>query len=104
MRVRGQQTFFGSSMQEGFDINSSGAVSGFFSGSFGVDFGFPMGQIDFGNVYLGYDSGQPTYQFQGRLRVGMNDFSLQVGSGGGQVCHLLCDGSTCTTTICLSSP
>jgi hypothetical protein len=104
MRVRGQQSFFGSSMQEGFDINSAGSVTGFFSGSFSVDFGAPMGRIDFANVYLSYDSTQPSYQFQGQLRVALNDFRIQVGSAGGQVCHLLCDGGSCTPTLCLSSP
>lgn len=108
MSLRGSQSFFGSTMQEGFDINNAGAVSGFFYGSFGVDFGMPLGRFEFANTYLTYNSATKPYQFQGQLRVAMNDFRVRFGadSGGvyGEVCHLLCSSSGCSTTLCLTSP
>jgi hypothetical protein len=105
MRLRGTSQFFDSTMSLGFDINGDGTVSGYFRGSFSVDFGWPIGVIDFFNIYLTYNSAEPYYQFQlPRVRVMGNDFSIQFGSGGGRVCHLICGDSDCTETLCLSTP
>jgi hypothetical protein len=54
--LRDQRDFFGSAMNVGFDINSSGSASGVFKGSFGADFGAPIGYVHFSGVNLGYHS------------------------------------------------
>ena len=102
--VRDQRDFFGSTMSLGFDISSSGSASGFFKGGFGVDFGPPIRYVYFGGVNRDYNSGASPYQFTGQLRAVGNDFRIQFGSGGGRACHLWCNGSNCSETICLSWP
>lgn len=99
--LRDQREFFGSTMSIGFDIHSSGSSSGFFKGSFGVDFPAPLGRVEFGNVNLTYNSGGDPYQFDGQVRVLANDFRIQFGSGGGRVCHLWCGSSTCNPAVCV---
>jgi hypothetical protein len=101
LSLRDKQSFFDSSTSLGFDFDSNGNVSGFFNSAFGVDFGFPMGYFDFGNVSLSYDSAQSPYQFLGQLNILGNDFLVKFGSSGGQVCHLICGSNGCTPTLCL---
>jgi len=101
LKMRDKQSFFDGGMSLGFDFDSGGNVSGFFNASFGVDFGWPMGYVNFGDVNTSYDSSRTPYQFMGDLRVAGNDFRVKFGSGGGSVCHLICGDDGCFTTICL---
>jgi photosystem II stability/assembly factor-like uncharacterized protein len=103
VKLRDKHEFFGSTMRLGFDINSAGQVSGFFNGSFGVDFGIPLGYFHFGSVSLSYDStpAESGYEFRGKMRVRGNDFRVKFGSGGAEVCHLYCDDDGCSQTVCL---
>lgn len=101
LKIRDRVDFFDSSMKLKFNINSAGSVSGSFKGSFGVNFGFPIGFVEFGSVDISYDSSEPTFQFKQKVRVAGNDFRIKFGSGGGQVCHLYCDGDGCSEVFCL---
>jgi hypothetical protein len=101
VRLRDRVVFFDSTMKVGFDIASNGNASGFFDGSFGVDFGGGLGYVHFGDVEASFNSSEPAYQFQQRVRVAGNDFRIKFGSGGAQACHLYCDDNGCSETFCL---
>jgi hypothetical protein len=100
VKLRDRVDFFDSTVKVGFDLNSSGTASGFFDGSFGVDFGGPLGYVHFGSVEASFDSLEPTYQFKEKVRVAGNDFRVKFGSGGARICHLYCD-DRCSETLCL---
>jgi hypothetical protein len=57
--------------------------------------------VEFRAVNLSCDANDAPHQFDGRLRLGGNDFRVRFGSGGGGVCHLWCDGDHCSPTVCL---
>jgi hypothetical protein len=101
LRLRDKQPFFDGSTSLGFDFDSAGHVSGFFNGSFGVDFGWPINYVNFGSVNTSYDSSRAPYQFLGQLNVAGNDFRVKLGSGGASVCHLICGPTGCAETLCL---
>lgn len=103
LALRDQQEFFGSSMSLGFDIASSGSASGFFKGSFGVDFPAPLGYVSFGAVNLGYRTGcaDSNYQFCGDVRIVGNTFRVRFGSAGGRVCHQWCGSGDCVPAVCV---
>ncbi|MBK8001977.1 MAG: choice-of-anchor D domain-containing protein [Verrucomicrobia bacterium] len=101
LKVRDRIEFFDSTMKIKFNINSAGAVSGSFKGSFGVDFGGLIGFVEFGNVEMSYDSSEPTYQFKEKIRVAGNNFRVKFGSGGARVCYLYCDDNGCSEVFCL---
>jgi hypothetical protein len=99
-KLRDRVEFFDSNVKVGFDISNNGNASGFFDGSFGVDFGIPIGYVHFGDVEASFDSSEPSYQFKEKVRVSGNDFRVKFGSGGARICHLYCDDG-CSETLCL---
>ena len=101
LKLRDRIDFFDSTMKLKFNIDSAGNASGSLKGDFGVDFGGPLGYVEFGSVDISYDSNEPTYQFKEKVRVAGNDFRIKFGSGGARVCHLYCDDDGCSETFCL---
>jgi hypothetical protein len=89
--IRDARSFFDNSFRLALDVNSAGAVSGFFSGQFSIV--TPVfGELNFGSISLSYDSGESDYQFQSRFGLIENDFGIFFGSDGARFSHLFCDG------------
>ena len=101
LKLRDRIDFFDSTMKLKFNIDSAGNASGSLKGDFGVDFGGPLGYVEFGSVDISYDSSEPNFQFKEKVRVAGNDFRIKFGSGGARVCHLYCDDDGCSETFCL---
>jgi hypothetical protein len=89
--IRDARTFFTNNFKLALDVDSTGAVDGFFSGQFSIVTPI-FGELNFGSVSLSYDSGESDYQFQSRFALIGNDFGIFFGSDGGKFSHLVCDG------------
>jgi photosystem II stability/assembly factor-like uncharacterized protein len=104
LSLRDKQPFFDGYTSLGFDFDSAGNTSGFFNGVFAADFGFPLGNINFGSVSASYNSALTPYQFVSQFNLAGNDFRIKFGSGGAAACHLVCGPTGCAETLCLSFP
>ena len=91
VKLRDARNLFGNNLKMALDVASSGAVSGSFSGDFGVNTVI-FGRLEFGAISLNYNSAEPDYQFQGLFRQVQNDFGIFFGSAGGKFSHLNCTG------------
>jgi hypothetical protein len=89
--IRDARDFFGNDFKLALDADSTGAVSGFFSGQFSIV--TPVfGELNFGSISLSHDDAETNYQFQGRFGLIGNAFGIFFGSSGGRFSHLVCDG------------
>lgn len=98
LKIRDETDFFHNTFVQRFEVASSGAVSGSFSGNF----------LGVCAMSLGYDAANSPYQFQGLVACLGLDYGVYFGSGGQRYCQLYCaPGQSlddCAEVSCLSLP